>query len=109
MSQPPTEPDTYLTVCGHTHLFPGTRCRIQGLPDPVAYAAAPHPIDVYLRFSDSATTDAALHTTTAGPTLTVPTYTTGAGTTVDGRTWTVKELTDAGDEVELRIGTLIST
>ncbi|MYR35765.1 hypothetical protein GTX14_00115 [Streptomyces sp. SID4944] len=112
MPQPPTEPNdddasAFLAICGHTHLFPGARCRIQGLPAPAAFAATPHPVDLYLRFSDGAATDAELHTEDPpGPLLTVPAYTTGAGTVIDARTWTVREFTATGeDEVELTIGT----
>ncbi|WP_432009616.1 hypothetical protein [Streptomyces bacillaris] len=112
MPQPPTEPNdddasAFLAVCGHTHLFHGARCRVQGLPAPTAFAATPHPVDLYLRFSDGAATDAELHTEDPpGPLLTVPAYTTGAGTVIDARTWTVREFTATGeDEVELTIGT----
>ncbi|MFJ7061470.1 hypothetical protein ACIQVA_27735 [Streptomyces microflavus] len=110
MPQPPTEPDnapTFLALCSHTHLFPGARCRLQGLPEPTAFAAAPQPIDIYLRFSDGAATDAELRTDDpTGPALTVPAYTTGAGTAIDARTWTVRACTATGEEVELTIGTL---
>ncbi|ALC28443.1 hypothetical protein [Streptomyces sp. CFMR 7] len=114
MPQPPTEPtepndetSAFLATCGHTHLFPGARCRLQGLSGPAAFAAAPHPVDLYLRFSDGAATDAKLHTEDPpGPLLTVPAYTTGAGTAIDARTWTVREFTATGEgEVELTIGT----
>lgn len=102
----PNEATTFLAICSHTHLFPGARCHLQGLPDPTAFATAPHPIDLYLRFPDGAATDAELHTTDpAGPTLNVPAYTTGAGTAIAAHTWTVREFasTPAG-EVELTIG-----
>ncbi|MYX15465.1 hypothetical protein GTY67_19080 [Streptomyces sp. SID8374] len=98
---------TYLALCRQTHLFPGARCRLQGLPDPAAFAAAPHPIDIYLRFPDGAATDAEFHTENPpGPALKVPAYTTGAGTSIDARTWTVREVTTAGDEAELTLGAL---
>ncbi|MEU2071592.1 hypothetical protein [Streptomyces anulatus] len=93
-------PKAYLALCAHTHLFPGARCRLQGLPHPSAFAAAPEPIDVYLRFSDGTAPAAELHTDApTGPTLTVAAYTTAAGTPVDDSTWTVKELTQKEDEV----------
>ncbi|RPK67478.1 hypothetical protein EES43_03050 [Streptomyces sp. ADI96-02] len=98
----PTEPDAFLAVCGHTHLFPGARCRLQGLPDPEAFAARPRPGDVLLRFSDAVATDAEVRTD--GPALAVPAYTTAAGTPIDGRAWLVREFAGAGDEVELTIG-----
>jgi hypothetical protein len=101
----PAEADTYVAVCGHTHLFPGARCRVQGLPDPDAFAAAPTPIDVDVRFSDAVIAEARLSTADpAGPVLVVPAYTTGAGTAIDSRTWVVRALARKGDEVELTIG-----
>ncbi|CAM5281053.1 Putative multidrug resistance protein MdtD [Streptomyces microflavus] len=39
----PDNAPTYVALCSHTHLFPGARCRLQGLPDPTAFAAAPSP------------------------------------------------------------------
>ncbi|MEW1615130.1 MULTISPECIES: hypothetical protein [unclassified Streptomyces] len=112
MPQPPTDADnatTFLALCGHTHLFPGARCHLQGLPDPAAFAAAPQPIDVYLRFSDGAATDAELRTEDpAGPVLTVPAYTTGAGTAIGARTWAVREFTGTREEVELTLGAPVS-
>ncbi|MFE2376823.1 hypothetical protein [Streptomyces sp. NPDC059398] len=108
MPPPSTGPagaDTFLAVCGHTHLFPGARCRIQGLPDPGGFAAGPVPLDLVLRFSDGVTTEAELRTgDPAGPVLAVPAYTTGAGTIVGGRAWLVREFTGAGDAAELTIG-----
>ncbi|MEU6114117.1 hypothetical protein ABZ840_06115 [Streptomyces sp. NPDC047117] len=113
MSQSATEPDgadTFPALCGHTHLFPGARCRLQGLPDPQAFTARPWSIDVDLRFSDAVAVDAELRIDDraddrAEPVLVVPPYTTGAGTHIDGRSWLVRELTPAGDEAELTIGT----
>ncbi|MFJ6516441.1 hypothetical protein ACIQMO_33770 [Streptomyces sp. NPDC091406] len=99
-----TEPDAYLALCSHTHLFPGARCRLQGLPDPAAFAAAPEPIEAHLRFSDGTATAAELHTG-AAPTLTVAAHTTAAGTPIDDSTWTVKGIAQKQDEVELTIGT----
>ncbi|MER5770995.1 hypothetical protein [Streptomyces sp. NPDC001985] len=100
-----TEPDTFPALCGHTHLFPGARCRVQGLPDPRAFAAEPWPIEVDLRFSDGVLTEAELRTGgPAGPVLAVPAHTTGAGTPIGGRIWLIREFTTAGDEVELTIG-----
>ncbi|MFJ4769346.1 hypothetical protein ACIP88_09540 [Streptomyces uncialis] len=99
------QPDTFLAVCGNTHLYPGARCRLQGLPDPRTFAARPQPVDVLLRFSDSVTTDAELRTDgPVGAVLTVPAYTTRAGTPIDGRTWLIREFAPTGDEVELTIG-----
>ncbi|WP_435972157.1 hypothetical protein [Streptomyces sp. Qhu_M48] len=101
----PTEPETFLAVCSHTHLFPGARCRLQGLPDPQAFAARPQPVEVILRFSDAVTTDAEVRTDgAADAVLAVPAYTTGAGTPIDGRVWLVREFVRRGDEVELTIG-----
>ncbi|MFI7238742.1 hypothetical protein [Streptomyces cyaneofuscatus] len=101
----PNDATTILATCSHTHLFQGARCHLQGLPDPTAFAATPHPIDVYLRFPDGAATDAELHTEgPAGPVLKVPAYTTGAGTAIDSHAWTVRDFTATGDEVELTIG-----
>lgn len=98
-------PKAYSALCTHTHLFPGARCRLQGLPHPAAFAAAPEPTDVHLRFSDGTATSAELHTETpAGPFLTVAAYTTAAGTPIDDSTWSVKEFTRKEDEVELTIG-----
>ncbi|MER6386923.1 hypothetical protein ACFXEL_02970 [Streptomyces sp. NPDC059382] len=108
MPQPstgPIEADTFLAVCGHTHLFPGARCRVQGLPDPRGFAAKPWPIEVELRFSDDVVTEAALRTQDpTGPVLEVPAHTTGAGTPIDGRTWTIREFVRTGDDVELTVG-----
>ncbi|ALC19020.1 hypothetical protein ACH46N_05215 [Streptomyces pristinaespiralis] len=108
MPQPstgPSEADTFLAVCDHTHLFPGARCRLQRLPDPRAFAADPQPIDVDLRFSDGVIADAELRTGgPAGPVLTVPAYTTEAGTLIDGRAWLIRRFTSTEDEVELTIG-----
>ncbi|WP_405642315.1 hypothetical protein [Streptomyces uncialis] len=99
------QPDTFLAVCGDTHLYPGARCRLQGLPDPQTFADRPRPVDVLLRFSDSVTTDAELRTDgPAGAVLAVPAYTTGAGTQMEGRTWLVRGFVRMGDEVELTIG-----
>ncbi|MFF2225905.1 hypothetical protein ACFVV7_21610 [Streptomyces globisporus] len=100
-----TAPDAYLALCTHTHLFPGARCRIQGLPRPAAFAAAPEPIEVHLRFSDGTATAAELHTEPpTGPTLTVAAYTTTAGTPIADSTWAVKGVAPNEDEVELTIG-----
>ncbi|WP_097867424.1 hypothetical protein [Streptomyces sp. rh34] len=101
-----SHPKAYLALCTHTHLFPGARCRLQGLPDPAAFAANPAPTDVHLRFSDGTATAAELRTEPpTGPSLTVAPYTTAAGTPIDDSTWTVKEFTRKEDEVELTIGT----
>jgi hypothetical protein len=106
----PIDADTFLTVCSHTHLFPGVRCRVQGLPDPAAFAADPRPIHVDLRYSDGVIIDAELGVGAPdGPALIVPAHTTGAGTLIDSRTWSVREFTPAGEEVELRIGSHTSS
>ncbi|MEU3060690.1 hypothetical protein AB0P12_27105 [Streptomyces subrutilus] len=107
-SSDPTRPDAFPAVCGHTHLYPGARCRLQGLPDPGAFAEHPRPVDLELRFSDDVVTEAELRT--GGPgvgalaVLGVGAYTTGAGTPIGGRTWLVREFARTGDEVELAIG-----
>ncbi|MFJ9640974.1 hypothetical protein [Streptomyces sp. NPDC101178] len=99
----PNDATTFLAICSHTHLFPGARCHLQDLPDPTAFATAPHRLDLYLRFPDGAATDAELHT--EPPVLNVPAYTTGAGTAIAAHTWTVREFTaTASGEVELTIG-----
>ncbi|MEU9418009.1 hypothetical protein [Streptomyces sp. NPDC051000] len=104
-SSGPNEADTFLAVCGHTHLFPGARCRLQGLSDPRAFAAQPWPVEVELRFSDDVVTEARLRTGEgAGPVLAVPAYTTGAGASIGSRTWLVREFARTGDEVELTVG-----
>ncbi|MFI8353168.1 hypothetical protein [Streptomyces cyaneofuscatus] len=104
---PNDETTTILATCSHTHLFPGARCHLQGLPDPTAFATSPHPLDLYLRFPDGAATDAELHT--EPPALSVPAYTTGTGTAIAAHTWTVREFTGTGEEVELTIGAKSST
>ncbi|MBT2443968.1 hypothetical protein J7E93_28525 [Streptomyces sp. ISL-36] len=112
MPQPdtgPTQADTFPAVCGSTHLFPGARCRLQGLPDPRAFIADPWPIGVDLHFSDAVAADAELRNDDpTGLVLAVPAYTTGAGTRIDERTWLIREFTRAGDEVELTIGSRAS-
>ncbi|MEU8793461.1 hypothetical protein [Streptomyces sp. NPDC048643] len=108
MPQPPTGPTgaaAFLAVCGHTHLFPGARCRVRGLSDPGAFAAEPSPVELALRFSDDVVAEAQVRTTgPAGPVLSVPAHTTGAGTPIEGRTWVIREFVRTGDEVELTIG-----
>ncbi len=71
---PQSPPPAYQALCSHTHLFPGARCRLQGLPHPEAFAADPEPIDVHLRFSDGTAAPADLRTDPA--TLTVAAHTT---------------------------------
>ncbi|QEU77558.1 hypothetical protein [Streptomyces subrutilus] len=101
----PTGSDAFLAVCGHTHLFPGARCRLRGLPDPHAFARAPRPVELELRFSDDVVAEARLRTEDrTGAVLAVPAYTTGAGTSIGSRTWLVREFARTGDEVELTIG-----
>lgn len=107
MSQPSsTGPaDAVLAVCGHTHLFPGARCRIQGLSDPRAFAQDPQSIELELRLSGDAGTQAELLTVDPSrPALSVSGYVTGAGTPVDARTWLIRELVRTGDDVDLTIG-----
>ncbi|RSN63814.1 hypothetical protein DMH12_04700 [Streptomyces sp. WAC 04229] len=101
----PADADTYVAVCDRTHLFPGARCRVQGLPDPRGFAARPAPIDVDVRFSDGVIADARLSADDpAAPVLIVAAYTTAAGTSIDGRGWVVRGTVLAGDEVELILG-----
>ncbi|MFI8878952.1 hypothetical protein [Streptomyces sp. NPDC055243] len=100
----PTEANTFLAVCGHTHLFPGAHCRLLGLSDPTAFAAEPWPIDVELRLSDDVVTEAQLRADSMGPVLTVSAYTTGAGTPIGGRTWLIREFAQSGDDIEVTIG-----
>ncbi|WP_372499359.1 hypothetical protein [Streptomyces lichenis] len=58
-----------------------------------------------LRFSDGVVTDTELRVPEPdGAQLAVPAYTTAAGTSVDARIWTVRELRPLDGEVELRIG-----
>ncbi|MFF8746147.1 hypothetical protein [Streptomyces californicus] len=99
---PQSPPPAYQALCSHTHLFPGARCRLQGLPHPEAFAAAPEPLDVHLRFSDGTAAPADLRTDPA--TLTVAAHTTAAGTPLDESAWVVKGFTLDQDEVEMTIG-----
>ncbi|MGW5733208.1 MULTISPECIES: hypothetical protein [Streptomyces] len=104
-SSGPTPAHAFLAVCGHTHLFPGARCRVQGLPDARGFAADPWPIEVALRLSDDVVTEAKVGTEgPRGPVLAVMSYTTGAGTLIDNRTWLIRDITQAGVDVELTIG-----
>ncbi|MFA3872348.1 hypothetical protein ABS735_01390 [Streptomyces sp. MMCC 100] len=108
----PAGTDTYPALCGHTHLFPGARCRVQGLPDPVAFVAGPRPLDVDLRFSDGVMVATRLRTEPGeGPSpavvLAVPAHTTAAGTRIDARVWRVRDLdVREGADVELVVGAL---
>lgn len=89
----PSGTDTFPALCGHTHLFPGARCRVQGLPDPDAFAAAPRPLDVDLRFSDGVLVAARLLTEPGEGSplvLAVPAHTTAAGTRIDARAWRIQ-------------------
>lgn len=96
---------TYQADCPHSHLFRGERVLIRGLPDPLAYAASPTPLDLDLRFSDGASTDAELVVSaTGGAALTVTAYTTVAGTALPDRTWLVQEVRVSGDEAEAVVG-----
>ncbi|MFB7646267.1 MULTISPECIES: hypothetical protein [unclassified Streptomyces] len=112
MTQPSTGPagaTTFLAECGHTHLFPGARCRVQGLQDPAAFAADPWPVELELRLSDDVVTEAELRTMDpTGPALAVPSYTTAAGTAIEARTWLIREFIQRGDDVELTIGGRVS-
>lgn len=96
-------PASHLALCSHTHLFPGARCRLQGLPRPKAFATAPEPLDLYLRFSDGTAAAAELRTGTA-TTLTVAAHTTAAGTPLEESAWSVKGVALHQDEVELTVG-----
>ncbi|MBM7168748.1 hypothetical protein JQK87_10060 [Streptomyces sp. G44] len=101
----PSEAHTFPALCAHTHLFPGARCRLQGLPDPHAFTARPWSIGVDLRFADDAVAEAELRTDgPRGPVLVVPPYTTGAGTRIGERAWLIREFTRVGREVEVRLG-----
>ncbi|MGW6063073.1 hypothetical protein [Streptomyces sp. NPDC055189] len=101
----PVEEDAYLAVCAHTHLFPGARCRIRGLADPEAFATTPRPVELALRFADDVLTEAELRTDApAGNVLRVAAYTTGAGTSIEERSWLIRELTPTGEDVELVVG-----
>ncbi len=98
---------TYPAVCGHTHLFPGVRCRLQGLPDAEAFVAVPRSLAVDLRFSDGTTADAELRADTPGhPVLAVPAHTTAAGRAIAERAWLVREFTRYEDAVEFRLAAL---
>ncbi|GHB35395.1 hypothetical protein GCM10010331_23430 [Streptomyces xanthochromogenes] len=104
-STEPAGAQAFLAVCGNTHLFPGARCRVQGLSDPTAFAADPRPVELELRLSDDVVTEAELHPSRpVGPVLTVSAYTTGAGTTIEARTWLIREFARRGDDIELTIG-----
>ncbi|WP_121703102.1 hypothetical protein [Streptomyces sp. E5N298] len=109
-SDGPAGTDTFPALCGHTHLFPGARCRVQGLPDPGAFVAGPRPLDVDLRFSDGVMVAARLRTEPGeGPplVLSVPAHTTAAGTRIDARAWRVRDLVvREGADVELVVGAL---
>ncbi|MFJ2740638.1 hypothetical protein ACIO3O_13315 [Streptomyces sp. NPDC087440] len=100
--------ETFPAVCGYTHLFPGVRCRLQGLPDAEAFVAGPWAVAVDLNFSDGTVADANLSVDgPVGPVvLRVPAHTTGAGHDIGERSWLVRELTRHGDEVELKLAAL---
>ncbi|MFJ6069491.1 hypothetical protein ACIQFU_01380 [Streptomyces sp. NPDC093065] len=117
----PAGPDTFPALCAHTHLFPGARCRVQGLPDPDAFVAGPRPLDLDLRFSDGVMVAARLLTEpgegsplaepgeghSAVAVLAVPAHTTAAGTRIDARTWRIRDLdVREGADVELVVGAL---
>ncbi|MFH8886437.1 hypothetical protein [Streptomyces californicus] len=99
---PQNPPPAYQALCSHTHLFPGARCRLQGLPHPEAFATTPEPIDIHLLFSDGTAAPADLRTAPAS--LTVAAHTTAAGTPLDESAWAVKGFTLEQDEVEMTIG-----
>ncbi|WP_121716185.1 hypothetical protein [Streptomyces sp. E5N91] len=106
----PSGTDTFPALCGHTHLFPGARCRVQGLPDPGAFAVKPRPLDVDLRFSDGVLVAARLLTEPGEGSplvLAVPAHTTAAGTRIDARAWRIRGLVvREGADVELVVGAL---
>ncbi|MFJ4681358.1 hypothetical protein [Kitasatospora sp. NPDC088783] len=103
--------ETFPALCAHTHLFPGARLRVRGLPDPAAFAAAPGPpnagldLDLDLHFADGSAAEGRLRAT--GPAvaeLAVAGYTTAAGTRVDARTWEVRASVAADGGLELTVG-----
>ncbi|RAJ33267.1 hypothetical protein K353_05663 [Kitasatospora sp. SolWspMP-SS2h] len=109
--------ETFPALCAHTHLFPGARLRVQGLPDPAALAAAlgPPDADLDLRFADGSAAEGRLRaagpdgaeTAATGPAvaeLAVAGYTTAAGTRLDARTWEVRASVAADGALELTVG-----
>ncbi|WP_282205172.1 hypothetical protein [Kitasatospora fiedleri] len=110
--------ETFPALCAHTHLFPGARLRVQGLPGPAAAAAAPGPLDAELpldldldlRFADGSAAEGRLRAAGpagAGPTvaeLAVAGYATAAGTRLDARTWEVRASVAADGGLELTVG-----
>ncbi|MGE6735862.1 hypothetical protein, partial [Streptomyces sp. NPDC059900] len=87
------------------HLFPGAQCRIRGLADADAFAAAPWTIELALRFGDDVVTPADLCAQTpAGSVLKVAAYTTAAGTSITERSWQIRDLDPTGGAVVLVLG-----
>ncbi|MFI0241081.1 hypothetical protein [Streptomyces sp. NPDC016845] len=98
-------PDTFPAACAHTHLFAGARCRIEGLTDPVGFAASPAPIGIDLRFSDGTTVAAELLLSERSDlALAVAAHTTAAGTRMGERLWGVREVRGCESAAELVIG-----
>lgn len=92
-------------LCAHTHLFRGARVRVRGLADPVAWAAAPEPVGLELRFSDGETADAELLVGEGGgAVLAVGAYVTAAGTSLGERSWLVGGVRPVGREAEVTLG-----
>ncbi|MDT0266470.1 hypothetical protein RM844_09185 [Streptomyces sp. DSM 44915] len=90
----------YPAVCGFSHLFRGARVRVQGLPDPAGYVAAPAPVSLELLFSDGVTLLAEVLVDAGGAALlAVPAYTTEAGAAIAERRWPVREFAVVGEPV----------
>lgn len=124
-SAPPTQPreqthapplrrtvrDGHLPGAVRAHApLPGGALPRPGLPDPDAFAAAPRPLDVDLRFSDGVLVAARLLTEPGEGSplvLAVPAHTTAAGTRIDARAWRIRGLVvREGADVELVVGAL---
>lgn len=103
---PPADGAAVLAArCSHTHLFPGARVLVEGVPDPAAFAVAPHPLTLALRFTDGVLTEADLVTDgAAGTVLAVPAHTTDAGTAIPDHRWSVPYAAAEGDALRLTIG-----
>lgn len=101
----PDPEGVFTATCAHTHLFPGSRCQVLGLPDPTGFAAAPRPVGLLLRFSDDAEAEAELLVSPdSGAVLVVSAHATRAGTRIGEHTWHVSGLNGAGEELEILLG-----
>ncbi|MFF7329586.1 hypothetical protein [Streptomyces sp. NPDC008150] len=101
----PDAEGVFTAVCAHTHLFPGSRCQVLGLPDPAGFAAAPAPVGLLLRFSDDVEAEAELLVSPdSGAVLVVSAHTTRAGTRIGEHSWLVRSLSATGDAVEMLVG-----